>query len=358
MNMRIGTRHMRFHSKSAIIVSVLVLVLNGSPVFGSPQRIRIQLPWYISVEWAGIIMAKEKGFDKKLGIDLQIVEYASGIDPVKSVTSGRADMGLIDAPSIILNRARGEDIVAIWAQMQTSPLGICTLKENNIAGIMDLKGKRFGTQKEYEYLLDIILAKSGVSKKDINVVYITGDPVLPLENHDVDAVGCFDTYQAPILRIRGNHPLVIRASDVGLDFYEQVIFVRGTDLMKDALFRKTLKAITDGWVYALNNINETVGIIVTKYRPFNPKERLLDTKGKYIAHQKASLKLTHWYMTKGVGAKIGLMRRSRWLQSIDLLRSVGMINQDIRPEDIYTTKFLTNIWPNNASTASNIKSGQ
>lgn len=326
-----------------VILFMHVLVISIIPInaFGSLKSVKIQLPWYLSVEWAGIIMAKEKGIDKKYGINLEIINYKAGTNPMDSTISGETDIGMIDAPSIIMGRIKGANIIAIWAQMQISPFVICTLKESNINTVSDLRGKKFGAAKEYEYLLDMILAKAKVPKKDIDILYIKGDPIIPLEQKQVAAVGCFDIYQPPILRIRGKNPYLLRSSDVGVNYYEQVLFTTKATLKnKPLVIQKTVNAIRDGWLYALNNIDGTVYTLVSKYRPFNPKEWLLKTKEEYIAHQKASLKLIHHYMTKGVGMKIGLMRRDRWQETINMLYDIGMTDKIIQAEDVHTTQFI------------------
>lgn len=325
---------------TAFLLSILISVSISTSASTSLPIVRIQLPWYLSVEWAGLIMAKEKKFDRKHGINLEIVDYEAGLDVVEEVVSGRVDMGTVDAANLIFNKAKGADVVAVWAQMQLSPVGICSLKEANIKNVQALKGKKFGIQQEYEYLLDIFLLKSGLSKSDVNITYIKGDPVLPLEQKKVDAAGCFDIYQAPMLRIRGHEPFVIRSDELNFDFYEQVLFVTGTTLAERAfVVRGAIGAIRDGWDYVFENVDNTVDLMTNKYILFE-KGDLLKTKNDRVTHQLASLKLIRWYMTKGVGFKIGLMRKSRWARSIAILLDIKMIDNNIEPEKIFVSNFV------------------
>lgn len=323
-----------------IIITLAALLLLPYEAFALP-KVRIQLPWYLTVEWAGIVMAIEDGLDRKHGVDIDMVGYQPGVDPVESVLSGEADMGLIDGVNLVQRRAAGDDVVAVWAQMQTSPVAVCTLESADIESLADLKGRRFGIQKEYEYLLDLFLSRGDISKSDIDLVYIEGDPVLPLEEKKVDAVCCFDTYQPPILRIRGFEPRVLRSADLGLIFYEQAMFVNSRVLAsKSDEIKRAVDAIEEGWIYALNNVDRTVDVLVKKYRPFDPQEWLLKTKAEYVSQQSASLKLIYTYMTKGVGMKLGLMRDYRWQQTIDMLNDLGMIDKKVEPNEMYTKRFI------------------
>lgn len=307
----------------------------------SLPKVRVQLPWFLSVEWAGIVMAKEKKFDLKYGVELEIVNYKSGLDPVKNVMTGNVDIGIIDAASLIINRSKGQDVVAIWAQMQISPVGICTLKGTGIKKINDIVGKRFGIQPEYEYLLDIFLANANISKSAVNMVHIEGYPVIPIEQGQIDAAGCFDIYQAPLLRIRGQEPVVLRSSDLGFNFYEQVLFITGETLKNNSeVIQRAVNSINDGWLYALEHTDKTVSVMTTKYRPFDPSEWLVKSQKDYVKHQKASLRLIRFYMMNGVGTRIGMMRQRRWEHSIDVLYKNDLIQQAIAPEKVFTLNFI------------------
>ncbi|MBF0106424.1 MAG: ABC transporter substrate-binding protein [Deltaproteobacteria bacterium] len=305
------------------------------------HKVIIQLPWYVSVEFSGPLLAKELGLDKKHGVVFEFLQYAPNVDLIETVISGKADMGITDGSSIIINRAKGKNITAIWAQMQTSPVGVCTLEDSGIQAISDIVGKKFGIQKDYEYLLDVFLSNASIPKNKIHLVYIEGDPVIPLESRRVDAVGCFDTYQPPIMMIRGHKPKIIRSDELGFNFYEQVFFVSSEKLNQNRQYLvSALRAIKEGWVYAFAHNDEAVKIVTTSYGTFNPNEGLLKDQNDHTRHQSAVIKLIRWYMTKGVGSRLGMMRMQRWQDSIAILKRNGLV--DVAPElhKLFTPSFV------------------
>lgn len=50
------------------------------------EKVLLQLHWKQQFEFAGYFVAKEKGFYKDVGIDVDILEYNNGINLTESVT--------------------------------------------------------------------------------------------------------------------------------------------------------------------------------------------------------------------------------------------------------------------------------
>ena len=51
------------------------------------KKVSLQLDWKFQFQHAGFIMAKEKGFYKELGLDVNLHEYENGIDIEDEVLS-------------------------------------------------------------------------------------------------------------------------------------------------------------------------------------------------------------------------------------------------------------------------------
>ena len=66
------------------------LLLMSSQVLAI-EKVSLQLSWKFQFEYAGFIMAKEKGFYKEAGLEVKLEEYSSGTDNVENVLSHRAE---------------------------------------------------------------------------------------------------------------------------------------------------------------------------------------------------------------------------------------------------------------------------
>ncbi len=58
------------------------------------EKVSLQLNWKYQFEFSGFIMAKEKGFYKDVGLDVELREYEEGIDIVESVLSEQSNFGI------------------------------------------------------------------------------------------------------------------------------------------------------------------------------------------------------------------------------------------------------------------------
>src|SRR5690242_4799078 len=71
---------------------------------GALQPVSLRLSWIPNVEFAGILLAKERGFYKDAGIDLRIDPGGMGLDPVQLVAGGADDIGIAEGSQIIIGR--------------------------------------------------------------------------------------------------------------------------------------------------------------------------------------------------------------------------------------------------------------
>jgi len=58
------------------------------------KKVTLQLSWFNQFQFAGYYIAKEKGFYKEEGIDVQIMPYRFGLNIPKSVANGQRDFGI------------------------------------------------------------------------------------------------------------------------------------------------------------------------------------------------------------------------------------------------------------------------
>ena len=85
-----------------------------------PEKVVLQLKWHHQFQFAGYYMAKEKGFYKDAGLDVEIKEYNSNIiDIVDEVINGTSTYG-IGRSSLIVDKSKGKDIVLLASIFQSS----------------------------------------------------------------------------------------------------------------------------------------------------------------------------------------------------------------------------------------------
>ena len=130
-----------------IILKIFILLfLTISTTLNAKElkKITLQLSWFDQFQFAGYYMAKEKGFYEEVGLDVEILPFKFGIDIPKEVSDGQLDFA-VGRETLILERTKDRNIVALYALFQATPLILISTKESGINNIEDFSNKKVMT---------------------------------------------------------------------------------------------------------------------------------------------------------------------------------------------------------------------
>ena len=293
------------------------------------QKTSIQLMWLDQFQFAGFYVAKEKGFYKDFGLDVELKKYNHS-NVLEDVINKKADFA-IGSSSLIAEKSNGKDIVLLGAVFQSSPLILLALKDSNIKYIEDIKNKRImltNEQQNFATFKSMIITK-GVNLSDLKFVeqsYNLDD----LINKDIDLMLAYSTNEPFKLKEKGFESTIFNPKSYGFDFYEDIIFTtKEFALNNPKLVKDFYKASMLGWEYAFKNIEETVKLIHENYNPQNKSlEHLL-----FEANEMKKLVFDK-------DGKIGTLNPEKMNLIINTYRVMGLIQNEINSQDIIYTKHL------------------
>ncbi len=250
------------------ILSFFILI---STVLASTtlEKVSLQLKWKPAFQFAGYYMAKEKGFYKNAGLDVDIKDF-NHQDIVNDVVSGRTTYGILDS-SIILERSNGAPVVALAAIFQHSPLALMTLKSSGITKIANLKNKKIMATKAFfknPYIRAMFYANM-INPNNLQKIPITFT-LDSLINKKIDAYAVYQTDQPYTMQKRGIKYNLISSMNFGANFYSDILFTSEKELSNHPQRVKNfLEASLKGWRYAFSHIDETIKLIRRKYNTQN-----------------------------------------------------------------------------------------
>jgi two-component system sensor histidine kinase EvgS len=254
----------------AVIIFISALWSTGKDL----EHVSIRLAWKHQFEFAGFYAAKEKGFYKEAGLDVEIKEYNPKIDTVEEVLSGNSTYGLFSS-QLIIKRLSGEKVVNLASYFKQNVLVLITKPE--IKTVDDLKGKRvMATKSELIHTsLAILLHNHNLTLHDINVVSPAFD-TSTFEKGEVDAITAFVSNE-PFMLDQKNIPYnIFNPSDEGIYSYDLELFTSEYEVFSHPLrTKKFIDATQKGWEYALSHKEEIVNLIYKKYSKAKSKEALL-----------------------------------------------------------------------------------
>lgn len=105
------------------------------------EPIRFQLRWHHQFQCAGYYAAKEKGFYRQAGFEVDLIPGSADKQPVREVLSGRA-LYAEGNSEVLQSRLKGAPLVALATVFQYSLSILLTLKKSDIKKPGDLIGRR------------------------------------------------------------------------------------------------------------------------------------------------------------------------------------------------------------------------
>ena len=291
----------------------------------------VRFHWLANVEFAGILVAKERGWYEEVGLDVTLKGWEFGVSFVDEVVEGKAHIGTQEGAGMILARAKGLPLKTFATQFQRSPLCLASKQALGLTTPESLKGKRIGYQEEQGLMMIHLLLKSaGMTADDAQLVKIGWD-LDPILKDDVDAFVSYMTNQPLILKEQGHPMNIIPAYQYGYDFYSGIYFAHEQFLKEHPdVAQKFLDATLRGWREAFAHPEETAKMVVEKYYPDGS-----------VTQQTEELKIYEFLATMGVGKDfVGMMGDLIWQKGIDIMREQQQITESMPAQDLFTMDFL------------------
>ena len=221
----------------------------GSDDSSGPKPLSLALDFTPNAAHAPIYAAVRTGADSRHGLRLRILGPGTGTpDSLKLVTSGRADVGVLDIHDLGLAAQRGADIVAIGALVQ-KPLAAVIAKPS-IKRPRDLAGRTVGVTglpSDVAVLNAVVSGDAG----DFSAVkqHTIGFSAVPqMIAGKVDAVTAFWNAEGVTLHTRGFLTSDFRVDRYGAPPYpEVVLFAKRSTVTKErGRMKALLAALADG----------------------------------------------------------------------------------------------------------------
>ncbi|MEA3498597.1 MAG: ABC transporter substrate-binding protein, partial [Campylobacterota bacterium] len=248
---------------------IILFVLLNSIILNANQKLEkvsLQLHWKYQFEFAGFIAAKEKGFYRDAGLDVELKEYKHGTNIIDEVLNGDSNYGIYNS-NIVVEYLKNRPIKLISSYFKRSALVLITKPE--IKYPKDLIGKKImaSTKKDFDLNFNYIFNLQDIDTNDLNFVPHTFN-IKDFVDGKVDAMTAFisdQPYKLDKLNIKYN---IINPSDYGIFNLQLELFTSTNESNKyRARTEAFKKASIKGWIYALEHKDEIIDIIHKKYSP-------------------------------------------------------------------------------------------
>ena len=263
--------------KSKVIITVIVIVLLGISILyfstwkqsekysGPVEKVSIGIS-ATSLLPSLVLIAKEKDYFLKEGIDMEIKGYSTGKDALEATFKGEVDMCTVADTPIVSNSFKRNDFTVFGTILQGAEHAKCLArKDRNISTPQDIIGKKaattIGTTAHYFMVVFSILNE--LDLEDVEIVNLKpAETVKAIVDGDVDAIFAWEPNIYHAEKGLGENAVIL-PSDVG--YLATFNLVSKNDFVENnqQLLKRMLKALIKAEEFAEDNREESGDIIST-----------------------------------------------------------------------------------------------
>jgi NitT/TauT family transport system substrate-binding protein len=293
----------------------------------------IRLEWIIQGQFAGFIVAADKGYYKEAGADIELVPAGPDIKPAVVVAQGTDTFGIGHPNQVIAARANEAPLVSVLQFGQDSASVYISRKEKGITGIKDMPGHSVGLWfggDEHEFLA--MLNAGGVKPEDVTIISQGFDIIQWLnDEYDVMQVTLFNELLQVYEQGIGPDQLnVMHPRDYGVAMVSGGLFVNEKTINeRPELVQAVVSATMRGWQDALND-PEGAAKIVLKYN-----------SELELPHQINQIKAMGALICQGptLEGKFGFTEKADYEVAQKILLDAKLIEKEIDLDRAFTNRF-------------------
>lgn len=237
------------------LIMTLVLALSTSNVFAgdaTTEKLTVALDTKLNPDHALLIVAKQQGFFKERGLDVELITPAHNSSSTEMAANGKADVGVTYQSDLTRQVDEGKNLIRVGTLIDRPLDCIATLQSSGIESIADLRGKRIGVTKNdlSRVTLNAMLRSAGLTEKDVKIVPLNHDLSTALVTHKVDAVaGMARNVDVPQLERKGHRIATFFPEENGIPNYSVLVLVTSEANTKDARLPRFLGALREAVDY-------------------------------------------------------------------------------------------------------------
>lgn len=298
----------------------------------SLRKVTFVLDWAPNTNHTGIYVARDKGYFKDAGLDVEIIQPSEGTSD-SIVASGSAQFGISYQEGVTFARAQGVPLVSLAAVIQHNTSGFASIKNKNILSPKDFEGKTYGgwgspiEEATIKYLMD----QEGADFSKVTIA-TTGDADFfqASQSGQIDFAWIFAGWDGIAAKLKGMELNYIDLGKIApvFDYYTPVIITSENTLNKDEeLVRTFMEAVVKGYEFAIKEPEAAADILIKAVPEIDAE--LVKESQKFLA-DKYQADAPYW----------GMQKVEVWENYTNWLYENGFIEERIDVTKAFTNKFV------------------
>jgi len=306
---------------------LIILLFLLSSLLHANEKVTLQLKWFHQFQFAGYYAAKEKGFYEEAGLEVEIKQRDLKYNNIEQVIDKEANYGVSDS-ILMLYKAKNKPVVIVSPIFQHSANVLITLKNSELNSPYKLQNKNL---LFYPNDTDGFSLLGMLKKLNIDVELLRkreqGD-YQKLITNEVDAMPAYLGNEPYYFEQKGIDINIINPTNYGLNFYGDMLFTSEDEMRNHPNRVKKFKNATlKGWVYALENKEEIIQLIKSKYN-----------SQKSLEHLRYEAKVIDSLISKET-IPLGTLDEGRIQYILDIYKTYGFSSKSVDIESFIFEEF-------------------
>ncbi|WP_226004214.1 ABC transporter substrate-binding protein [Natrinema salinisoli] len=301
-----------------------------------PEPVSFQLNWEPNGFQSPYFLAREEGFYREEGLEIQFVEGHGSPYAAERAARGDADIALAGASAVLAKQSEGFAPLAVAAVTQKTPAAVYTLRDvfgEPLSEPEQLAGRTVAPSATKTRILTAQLLENAGIRDEVDLLDVDPHTHHRVQHKVIDgtvdaAVGVV-TNGIEIGRERDRTPDELPIGEY-LDIYGMTL-VTGPEFAaeRSKTVRSFLRATARGWAAATRDPERAIDVLVDRNATLERNRDIERLKFETAAHQ---LQFTLHVRTHGWGAQ----DPDRWYRLGETLSETALLDGDIDPNAAWT----------------------
>ena len=296
-------------------------------------KVTVILDWVPNTNHTGLYVAKDNGYFKDEGLEVEIIQPAEGSSSTL-IAAGKGDFGVSYQEDVTYARTAKDPlpIKAIATIIQHNTSGFAAPAEKNIKTPKDFEGKTYGGwgSPSEEAILKALMEKDNADFSKLKMIDAGSEDFFAVTKKAIDFEWIFYGWTGIEAKLKN---IPIDYIDIGklnpdLDYYTPVIITNENKLKENPeMAKKFLKAVTKGYEFSMEKPEESAKILL-KNAPETDETLAIESQ-KYLKDQ-----------YKAEAKRWGEMKESVWNNYTKFLFDRKLIEKDMKASEAFTNEYL------------------
>ncbi|WP_141993923.1 ABC transporter substrate-binding protein [Bacillus sp. B4EP4a] len=295
------------------------------------KKVSVVLDWTPNTNHTGLYVAKEKGYFKEQGLDVEIIMPGeAGAD--KLVASGKSEFGVSYQEGITQARVQGVPIVSVAAVIQHNTSGFASPEAKNIKTPKDFEGKTYGGwgSPVEKAIIDSLMKKENADVNKVDIVNTGDTDFFTSVKRDIDFAWIYYGWTGIEAELRNEKLNMVYLTEYSdkLDYYTPVLTTNEKMIKEDPETVKAfVQAASKGYQFAIKNPDDAADILIKSAPDLDAK--LVKKSQEWLA-DKYQDDAPRW----------GEQKLEIWKNYSEWMTENKLLEGDFDPEKAFTNEFL------------------